>query len=130
MVPLKKEKTHFTVRLTEMKATDKVKLIKEVKNFVPGVNLVQVRRCCPKLCCVAPRSSSLGSLFKGSLGLCFQKHSLSVCISAQRCREQNLVAPLSGIFLCQKHRDEGGGSEQRTQRCLCQPQLLQTQELL
>lgn len=43
-MPLKKEKTHFTVRLTELKATDKVKLIKEVKNFVPGVNLVQVRR--------------------------------------------------------------------------------------
>lgn len=82
MVPLKKEKTHFTVRLTEMKATDKVKLIKEVKNFVPGVNLVQVRRCCPKLCCVAPRSSSLGSLFKGSLGLCIQKHSL--CASQRR----------------------------------------------
>ncbi|NXX72075.1 RM12 protein, partial [Spizella passerina] len=44
VVPLKKEKTHFTVRLTEFKAADKVKLIKEVKNFVPGVNLVQVRR--------------------------------------------------------------------------------------
>ncbi|NWX15433.1 DIC protein, partial [Aegotheles bennettii] len=44
--PLKKEKTHFTVRLTELKAADKVKLIKEVKNFVPGINLVQVRRGC------------------------------------------------------------------------------------
>ncbi|NXH39978.1 DIC protein, partial [Dicaeum eximium] len=44
VVPLKKEKTHFTVRLTEMKATDKVKLIKEVKNFVPGVNLVQAKK--------------------------------------------------------------------------------------
>ncbi|NXI04857.1 DIC protein, partial [Pachycephala philippinensis] len=43
-VPLKKEKTHFTVRLTELKATDKVKLIKEVKNFVPGVNLVQAKK--------------------------------------------------------------------------------------
>ncbi|KAM9222075.1 large ribosomal subunit protein bL12m [Leptosomus discolor] len=43
-VSLKKEKTHFTVRLTEMKATDKVKLIKEVKNFVPGVNLVQAKK--------------------------------------------------------------------------------------
>lgn len=41
-LPLKKEKTHFTVRLTELKPADKVKLIKEVKNFVPGVNLVQV----------------------------------------------------------------------------------------
>ncbi|NXQ58643.1 DIC protein, partial [Anthoscopus minutus] len=44
VVPIKKEKTHFTVRLTEMKATDKVKLIKEVKNFVPGVNLVQAKK--------------------------------------------------------------------------------------
>lgn len=42
-IPMKKEKTHFSVRLTELKATDKVKLIKEVKNFVPGINLVQVR---------------------------------------------------------------------------------------
>ncbi|NXQ31884.1 DIC protein, partial [Alaudala cheleensis] len=44
VVKLKKEKTHFTVRLTEMKAADKVKLIKEVKNFVPGVNLVQAKK--------------------------------------------------------------------------------------
>ncbi|NXU43421.1 DIC protein, partial [Drymodes brunneopygia] len=44
MVPIKKEKTHFTVRLTDLKATDKVKLIKEVKNFVPGVNLVQAKK--------------------------------------------------------------------------------------
>ncbi|NWW79252.1 DIC protein, partial [Climacteris rufus] len=43
-VPLKKEKTHFNVRLTELKAADKVKLIKEVKNFVPGVNLVQAKK--------------------------------------------------------------------------------------
>lgn len=47
-IPLKKEKTHFTVRLTELKPADKVKLIKEVKNFVPGVNLVQVRRGLPE----------------------------------------------------------------------------------
>ncbi|NXT67355.1 DIC protein, partial [Chaetops frenatus] len=44
VVLIKKEKTHFTVRLTELKATDKVKLIKEVKNFVPGVNLVQAKK--------------------------------------------------------------------------------------
>ncbi|NXA56152.1 DIC protein, partial [Nothocercus julius] len=44
MVPVKKEKTLFTVRLTELKAADKVKLIKEVKNFVPGVNLVQAKK--------------------------------------------------------------------------------------
>ncbi|NXL49075.1 DIC protein, partial [Podilymbus podiceps] len=43
-VSLKKEKTHFTVRLTELKPADKVKLIKEVKNFVPGVNLVQAKK--------------------------------------------------------------------------------------
>ncbi|NXK12658.1 DIC protein, partial [Herpetotheres cachinnans] len=43
-VPLKREKTHFTVRLTELKPADKVKLIKEVKNFVPGVNLVQAKK--------------------------------------------------------------------------------------
>ncbi|NWT06322.1 DIC protein, partial [Mionectes macconnelli] len=43
-IPLKKEKTHFTVRLTELKPADKVKLIKEVKNFVPGVNLVQAKK--------------------------------------------------------------------------------------
>ncbi|NXK49559.1 DIC protein, partial [Chauna torquata] len=44
VAPLKKEKTHFSVRLTELKAADKVKLIKEVKNFVPGVNLVQAKK--------------------------------------------------------------------------------------
>ncbi|XP_009557315.2 39S ribosomal protein L12, mitochondrial [Cuculus canorus] len=43
-VPPKKEKTHFTVRLTDLKPADKVKLIKEVKNFVPGVNLVQAKK--------------------------------------------------------------------------------------
>lgn len=42
--PVKKEKTHFTVKLTEMNAEDKVKLIKEVKNCVPGVNLVQAKK--------------------------------------------------------------------------------------
>lgn len=39
---MKKEKTHFTVKLTELKAEDKVKLIKEVKNCIQGLNLVQV----------------------------------------------------------------------------------------
>ncbi|NXF89074.1 DIC protein, partial [Eubucco bourcierii] len=43
-LPIKKEKTHFTVRLTDLKPADKVKLIKEVKNFVPGVNLVQAKK--------------------------------------------------------------------------------------
>lgn len=42
--PVKKEKTHFTVKLTELNAADKVKLIKEVKNCVPGVNLVQAKK--------------------------------------------------------------------------------------
>lgn len=42
--PIKKEKTSFTVKLTEIKAEDKVKLIKEVKNFIPGINLVQAKK--------------------------------------------------------------------------------------
>lgn len=41
--PAKKEKTHFTVKLTELNAAEKVKLIKEVKNCIQGLNLVQVR---------------------------------------------------------------------------------------
>lgn len=41
-VPKQKEQTHFTVRLTEAKPVDKVKLIKEIKNYVQGINLVQV----------------------------------------------------------------------------------------
>ncbi|XP_016146387.1 39S ribosomal protein L12, mitochondrial-like [Sinocyclocheilus grahami] len=40
----KKEKTHFTVKLTEFKAADKVKLIKEVKNCMEGLNLVQAKK--------------------------------------------------------------------------------------
>ncbi|XP_068120576.1 large ribosomal subunit protein bL12m [Hyperolius riggenbachi] len=40
----KKEKTHFTVKLVEANAVDKVKLIKEVKNCVQGVNLVQAKK--------------------------------------------------------------------------------------
>ncbi|XP_028311380.1 large ribosomal subunit protein bL12m [Gouania willdenowi] len=43
-VPAKKEKTHFVVKLTELKATDKVKLIKEVKNCIQGLNLVQAKK--------------------------------------------------------------------------------------
>uniref|UniRef100_A0A4W3K8W6 Large ribosomal subunit protein bL12m n=1 Tax=Callorhinchus milii TaxID=7868 RepID=A0A4W3K8W6_CALMI len=42
--PLKKEKTHFTVKLVEFKAADKVKLIKEVKNCMSGLNLVQAKK--------------------------------------------------------------------------------------
>ncbi|KAL7379313.1 hypothetical protein ABVT39_025962 [Epinephelus coioides] len=42
--PVKKEKTHFTVKLTELKAADKVKLIKEVKNCIQGLNLVQAKK--------------------------------------------------------------------------------------
>lgn len=44
MVPAKKEKTHFTVKLTELKAEDKIKLIKEVKNCIQGLNLVQAKK--------------------------------------------------------------------------------------
>ncbi|CAG01109.1 unnamed protein product [Tetraodon nigroviridis] len=43
-VPAKKEKTHFTVKLTELKAAEKVKLIKEVKNCIQGLNLVQAKK--------------------------------------------------------------------------------------
>ncbi|KAG8446417.1 hypothetical protein GDO86_014029 [Hymenochirus boettgeri] len=42
--PAKKEKSHFTVKLTEGNATDKVKLIKEVKNCMQGLNLVQAKK--------------------------------------------------------------------------------------
>lgn len=41
-LPKPKERTHFTVRLTEAKPVDKVKLIKEIKNYIQGINLVQV----------------------------------------------------------------------------------------
>ncbi|XP_016019355.1 39S ribosomal protein L12, mitochondrial [Rousettus aegyptiacus] len=43
-VPKRKEQTHFTVRLTEAKPVDKVKLIKEIKNYVQGINLVQAKK--------------------------------------------------------------------------------------
>lgn len=43
-IPKQKEQTHFTVRLTEAKPVDKVKLIKEIKNFVQGINLVQAKK--------------------------------------------------------------------------------------
>nr|XP_033817298.1 39S ribosomal protein L12, mitochondrial [Geotrypetes seraphini] len=43
-VPLKKEKSHFTVKLTDLNAADKVKLIKEVKNCMQGLNLVQAKK--------------------------------------------------------------------------------------
>uniref|UniRef100_UPI003AAD4743 large ribosomal subunit protein bL12m isoform X2 n=1 Tax=Centroberyx gerrardi TaxID=166262 RepID=UPI003AAD4743 len=42
--PVKKEKTHFTVKLTELKAAEKIKLIKEVKNCIQGLNLVQAKK--------------------------------------------------------------------------------------
>uniref|UniRef100_A0A8C8S8F9 Large ribosomal subunit protein bL12m n=1 Tax=Pelusios castaneus TaxID=367368 RepID=A0A8C8S8F9_9SAUR len=40
----KPEKVIFTVKLTEVKAVDKVKLIKEVKNWMDGLNLVQAKK--------------------------------------------------------------------------------------
>lgn len=43
-IPVKKEKTVFTVKLTELKAAEKVKLIKEVKNCIQGLNLVQAKK--------------------------------------------------------------------------------------
>ncbi|KAM9154406.1 large ribosomal subunit protein bL12m-like [Pangshura tecta] len=42
--PKKQEKIHFTVKLTEVKAVEKVKLIKEVKNCMQGLNLVQAKK--------------------------------------------------------------------------------------
>ncbi|XP_036943712.1 39S ribosomal protein L12, mitochondrial [Acanthopagrus latus] len=42
--PVKKEQTHFIVKLTELKAAEKVKLIKEVKNCMQGLNLVQAKK--------------------------------------------------------------------------------------
>ncbi|XP_013880660.1 large ribosomal subunit protein bL12m [Austrofundulus limnaeus] len=42
--PAKKEKTHFIVKLTEFKPEDKVKLIKEVKSSMQGLNLVQAKK--------------------------------------------------------------------------------------
>uniref|UniRef100_G3P8K9 Large ribosomal subunit protein bL12m n=1 Tax=Gasterosteus aculeatus TaxID=69293 RepID=G3P8K9_GASAC len=42
--PVKKQQTHFTVKLTELKAAEKVKLIKEVKNCIQGLNLVQAKK--------------------------------------------------------------------------------------
>lgn len=42
--PVKKEQTHFIVKLTEFKAAEKVKLIKEVKNCIQGLNLVQAKK--------------------------------------------------------------------------------------
>ncbi|XP_058531674.1 large ribosomal subunit protein bL12m [Ochotona princeps] len=43
-LPKQKERTHFTVRLTEAKPVDKVKLIKEIKNYIQGINLVQAKK--------------------------------------------------------------------------------------
>jgi len=44
VVPVKKEKTHFTVKLTAINAAEKVKLIKEVKSCMQGLNLVQAKK--------------------------------------------------------------------------------------
>lgn len=85
-IPLKKEKTHFTVRLTEMKASDKVKLIKEVKNFVPGVNLVQVRRELPQGPATLPPSpgGSWSTLPAAAVVLC-SKGSQDRCVQETAC---------------------------------------------
>uniref|UniRef100_A0A8D0KPQ2 Large ribosomal subunit protein bL12m n=1 Tax=Salvator merianae TaxID=96440 RepID=A0A8D0KPQ2_SALMN len=42
--PKKPEKVIFTVKLTEVNVADKVKLIKEVKNCIQGLNLVQAKK--------------------------------------------------------------------------------------
>ncbi|XP_006036988.2 39S ribosomal protein L12, mitochondrial [Alligator sinensis] len=43
-VAKKPEKLNFTVKLVSLKAEDKVKLIKEVKNHKEGLNLVQAKK--------------------------------------------------------------------------------------
>ena len=40
--PEEAEPTEFTIKLTKFDAASKVKLIKEIKNLIPGLNLVQV----------------------------------------------------------------------------------------
>ncbi|CAH3143560.1 unnamed protein product [Porites lobata] len=42
--PAKAEPTEFTVKLTQFDAASKVKLIKEIKNLVQGLNLVQAKK--------------------------------------------------------------------------------------
>ncbi|KAM9843625.1 large ribosomal subunit protein bL12m [Aulostomus maculatus] len=42
--PVKKEKLLFTVKLVALNLSDKVKLIKEVKNCIQGLNLVQAKK--------------------------------------------------------------------------------------
>ena len=42
----KEEKTEFTVKLTRYADDSKIKVIKEVKNLVEGLNLVQVSQRC------------------------------------------------------------------------------------
>uniref|UniRef100_A0A2K5CAT4 Mitochondrial ribosomal protein L12 n=1 Tax=Aotus nancymaae TaxID=37293 RepID=A0A2K5CAT4_AOTNA len=43
-IPKLKEQTHFTVRLTEANPVDKVTLIKEIKNYIQGIKLVQAKK--------------------------------------------------------------------------------------
>lgn len=40
----KEEPTEFTIKLIKFDAANKVKLIKEIKNMVPGLNLVQAKK--------------------------------------------------------------------------------------
>lgn len=58
-IPKQKEQTHFTVRLTEAKPVDKVKLIKEIKNYVQGINLVQVSSGLPSQAKLGQRNPGL-----------------------------------------------------------------------
>uniref|UniRef100_A0A8D2J9H6 Large ribosomal subunit protein bL12m n=2 Tax=Varanus komodoensis TaxID=61221 RepID=A0A8D2J9H6_VARKO len=43
-IPKKPVKINFSVKLTDLKAAEKVKLIKEVKNCMQGLNLVQAKK--------------------------------------------------------------------------------------
>ncbi|KAJ7315922.1 hypothetical protein JRQ81_002084 [Phrynocephalus forsythii] len=50
-LPKKAEKVFYTVKLTEVKAAEKVKLIKEVKNCLENINLVQAKKLVESLPC-------------------------------------------------------------------------------
>ena len=44
------EKTEFNVKLEKFDAAAKAKLIREIKNIIPGINLVEVNT----FCCFSP----------------------------------------------------------------------------
>lgn len=64
--PAKAEPTEFTVKLTQFDAASKVKLIKEIKNLVQGLNLVQVSYLMSTENTVIAVSSSSSYFFLGN----------------------------------------------------------------